>query len=215
MEAILIDLSSLPSKSSIALKFSMFSWFKSKIAFELSFWSLLTTGLSESASRIFLNLKSSVVYSYQRSEILQTRSIHSVSKSQLTDENARNSLKVFLVLANYLMLATHSSTISNLSSGKVVSGDLSNSSSILISSCITFLGESLWMKCCAFTVDPFRRFAIAKRQLSLSLITSAGEVTFWLWIKVSCDFVIWESNLSIRGVKAFRTCRESGELTKL
>lgn len=208
-----MDLSSLPSSSSIALKFSIFSWFKSRITFELSLDSLILGRLA-SVSRIFLNLRSSALQSNQLSEIANTLWMHTVRSYLLILLKARKSLKVCLVLASYLMLATHSSTISSLSSGNLPPC-LSYSSRIEISSCMTFLGESLWIKCFALRVDPLRRFAIAKRQLSLSLMISAGEVIFWELIRAAWDFVILDSSLSIRGVRACRTCRDNGELTKL
>lgn len=109
--------------------------------------------------------------------MLNTFWMNTVSSYLLTLLKAKNSLNVCLVLASCLILSTQSSTISSLSSDNYLLFSHS-----VINSYITFLGESLSMKCLAFRVLPLSRLAIANKQLSLSLITSACEVIFYDYI---------------------------------
>lgn len=126
----------------------MLSLLMSIIDLELSFSSLFYSGFDGSDSSIFLNLNSSWLHSNQGSDKEITRYKQTVSNCLLIELKARNSLKVCFVFANYFILDTHNSMISNLSSViYYLDPFLSNSSSIEINSCITFLGESLYMKC--------------------------------------------------------------------
>lgn len=180
---------------------------------ESSFFSCLGLSNLSWLLKTLLNFRSSLVCLYQVSEIAKIRYKHSVSRSLLRELKSKNSLKVCFVFASCLILDTHSSTISIFSwlrFGSFIS---------VSSSYITFLGPSLWIKYLAFTVLPFSRLAIENRQLSLSLINSAGALLFLLgvavpdvWLTIVSDFF---SSLSISGVSAFRTCRLSGEFTKL
>jgi hypothetical protein len=126
----------------------MLSLFMSIIDLEFSLSSLFNSGFYGSDSSIFLNLNNSWLHSNQGSDKEITRYKQTVRSWRLIELKARNSLKVCFVFANYFILDTHNSTISNLSSViYCLDPFLSNSSSIEISSCITFLGESLYMKC--------------------------------------------------------------------
>ena len=128
-----------------------------------------------------LNFVSSFEHLNQLSDISNTRCKHYVKRSLLRSLNSKNSLKVYFVLASYLILETHNSTISIFSI--LIVGSLVN----LSSSCITLRGPSLLMKYCAFTELPFKMLAIEKRQLSLSLMVSAEEL----------DLLFFEKSLAV------------------
>jgi hypothetical protein len=210
--AILIDISSCYSKSSIDLKCSALVWSSLSMAPESSF--LRTFGFYSFSwfLKTVLNLISSFVHLYQESDITKMRCKHSVKRSLLSELNSRNYLKVCLVFASCLMLETHSSMISIFS--LLMFGSLiSNRSSY-----ITFRGPSLLMKCEALTELPLSRLAMEKRQLSLSLISSAVEFPVLFTDPspvIYTSFCYCLSSLSIKGVRALSTGRLSGELTKL